>query len=68
MTQVLFRKASNTGTTGVWFAKVNTDLREFCSRAYGTGLRIREEHLKDCVIKTFALNMFGYSLQLWYEV
>jgi hypothetical protein len=68
MTQQLFRKASKTATTGIWFARVNQDLRDFCPRAYGNGFRARREQFRGFAIQTLAVNAFGYSLQVWFEV
>lgn len=68
MIQVLFRRVSDTGTTGVWLAKIDTDLQQFCPRVYGKGLKNWTKDFRDFRIVNYALNICNYSLQLWCEV
>ena len=68
MTKVIFRKASARGTTGIWLAHIRKDLREFCPTAYGSGIHVFDKKLRDFGIRTIAINLLGYSLQIFREI
>lgn len=67
MVRVIFRKATATGTRGVWLAQVDEDLREFCPKAYRRGVSYRKSDFHGFSINYIAFNVSKYSLQIFWE-
>ena len=68
MIHVLFKKSNKQGTTGISLTKIRKDLREFCPRMYGHGVRVCKNLYNGFGIKTVALNVGNYSLRLYKEI